>query len=75
MTRAEFLDDFQDILQRDDPVEPGTLLSDMEEWDSLAMMACLAYFDRKFGLKIKFAQLKDLRSVADVAALAQGNIQ
>ncbi len=41
MTIEKFLEDFQDLLQRDDPITMDTPLRDMEEWDSLAVMSCI----------------------------------
>ena len=75
MTLEQFLTDLQDILQRDEPLTPETLLTGVEEWDSLAIMGCLAYFDRKFGVKTTFAQYQKVRTVADVVAMAQDHIK
>ncbi|MDD3684036.1 MAG: acyl carrier protein [Desulfovibrio desulfuricans] len=75
MTLAQFLIDFQDILQRDEPLTPETLLTGVEEWDSLAVMGCLAYFDRKFGVKTTFAQYQQIRTVADVVAMVSGHVK
>lgn len=75
MTLAEFLIDLQDILQRDAPLTPATILTDIEEWDSLAVMGCLAYIDRKFGVKTTFAQYQKVRTVADVIAIVQNHIK
>ena len=74
MTLEKFLKEFQDLLQRDDPVALHTLLRDVEEWDSLAVMACIAYLDKKFGVATTFASYKNLQTVADIAALAKGAI-
>jgi acyl carrier protein len=72
MTIEKFLEDFQDLLQRDDSVAMSTRLGDIEEWDSLAVMACIAYLDRKFGIKTTFASYQELQTVADIAALTGG---
>ncbi len=74
MTSAQFHKELQEILQCDTDIESGTFLWDVEEWDSLAIMACMAYFDRTFGIKTKFGQYKDLGTVAELAALAGGAI-
>lgn len=75
MTLAQFLTDLQDILQRDEPLTPNTVLTDVEEWDSLAVMGCLAYFDRMFGVKTTFAQYQQVRTVADVVAMVQDHVK
>ena len=74
MTTEKFLEDFQDLLQRADPVTMDSRLEDMEEWDSLAVMACIAYLDKKFGVKTTFASYQELQTVADIAALTQGAV-
>ena len=71
MTIEQFLEDFQDILQRDDPVTMNTPLQDMVEWDSLAVMSCIAYLDKKFGVKTTVASYRAMQTVADIAALAK----
>ena len=47
MTQNEFLKEFQDILQRDEPVDLDGKLADMEEWDSLTAMATSFFFEIK----------------------------
>jgi acyl carrier protein len=75
MLMAVFLEDLQDLLQCDAPLAPDVVLPDLEEWDSLSIMSCMAYFDKKFGLQTKFTQYKPLRTVAELAALAGGAIK
>ncbi|MCI7569539.1 phosphopantetheine-binding protein [Desulfovibrio sp.] len=70
MQLTEFLLVFQDILQRDEPLAADDALVDIEEWDSLAVMATIAWFDRNLGKKLTFRDFKGLKSVADIAALA-----
>ena len=74
MLRAVFLEELQDILQRDEPITPDMALQDIEEWDSLAVMSCMAYFDKHFSVKTKISQYRQLRTVADLMALANGAI-
>lgn len=70
MQLKEFLTEFQDLLQRDDPLSPDSRLEDLDEWDSLAIMAVIAWFDKRFGLTLNFGNFKGLKTVADVAALS-----
>ena len=70
MQRTEFLAEFQDLLQRDEPLTPDSCLHDLEEWDSLGIMAVIAWFDKRFGLTLNFGNFKGLKTVADVAALS-----
>ena len=70
MQLKEFLTEFQDLLQRDDPLSPDSRLEDLDEWDSLAIMAVIAWFDTQFGRTLNFGNFKGLQTVADVAALS-----
>lgn len=74
MNTSTFLNEFQEILQRDESVSLEDTLDDIEEWDSLSMMATIAFFEKHFKVKVVFQQLKQLKTVADLAALSQGAI-
>ena len=45
-------------------------LADLDEWDSLAMMATMAFLDQHFGVKVKIADLKTLATIGDIATKA-----
>jgi acyl carrier protein len=74
MLKSVFLEELQELLQRDDPITPDMALQDMAEWDSLAVMSCMAYFDKNFSVKTKISQYKQLHTVADLIALSGGAI-
>lgn len=74
MTTQEFLVDFQDVLQRDEPVTADTVLGDLIEWDSLSKMATMAYFKSHFGMAISLNGFTDIKTVADLIALAGDKI-
>ena len=74
MLKSAFLEELQELLQRDDPIDPDMELHAMEEWDSLAAMSCMAYFAKHFNVKTKISQYKKLRTVSDLIALANGAI-
>ena len=70
MTKEEFLTEMQDVLQTEEVLNMDTVLADLDEWDSLAMMATMAFLDKNFGVKVKIADLKVLGTVGDIAAKA-----
>jgi acyl carrier protein len=74
MLTAVFLEELQELLQRDEPIAADTVLQDTAEWDSLAVMSCIAYLDKKFGIRTTFSQYKKLRTVADLIALTGGAV-
>ena len=70
MTKEEFLVEMQDVLQTDDTLTPETVLSDLAEWDSLSMMATMAFFDKNFGVKIGLKDFKEMNTMSDLIAKA-----
>ena len=70
MTKEEFLVEMQDVLQTDDTLTPETVLGDLAEWDSLSMMATMAFFDKNFGVKIGLKDFKKMNTMSDLIAKA-----
>lgn len=50
---------------------PETLLSDVDEWDSIAALTLIAMLDEKFEKTITGAQIKALETVGDILAYMQ----
>lgn len=72
MTRDEFIREMQDVLQTEEELTPETILSDIPEWDSLAIMSTMAFLDSKFGVRTgmgDFAAMKTLGDIADKAGV------
>lgn len=74
MNKADFLSELQDMLQLDEPVSEDTALGELEEWDSLAFMLLIAFFDKNFGQRITFEDLAPCKMPKDLIALAGGEI-
>lgn len=74
MNKQDFLVDLEDVLQREEPCAENDNLDEYEEWDSLSKMAIMAYYDKKFGVKVKFDDLKNMHSVSDLIKLAGDKI-
>ena len=70
MTKDEFIVQMQDVLQTDAELTMETLLADLDEWDSLSMMATMAFLDKNFGVKVKIADLKTFATIGDISAKA-----
>ena len=66
MTKEEFLAEMQEVLQTEDTLSPDTELADLAEWDSLSMMATMAFFDKKFDIKVGIRDLKSMNTMADL---------
>ena len=70
MTKEEFLVQMQDVLQTETELKMDTVLDELEEWDSLSMMATMAFLDKNFGVKLKIADIKTLVTIGDIATKA-----
>lgn len=70
MNREEFLEKFQDILQTEDILSFDMILDDIEEWDSLAKLATVAFLDQNFGVKVVFDDFQNMKTIDDVAKKA-----
>ncbi len=70
MTRDEFLVEMQDVLQTETTLTTETVLTDLAEWDSLAVMATMAFLDRNFGVKLRLTDFKELHTIGDIALKA-----
>lgn len=74
MALDTFLSEFQDLMQREEPVGINDVLKDMEEWDSMSIMACMAWFDAKLDIKLPYKTFMQQTTVQDIINLAQGRI-
>lgn len=74
MTIDEFMTELQDILQRDEEISPQDQLEDMEEWDSMAIMSCMVWFESRLGLKHPYNFYLEKKSVQDLIDASGGQI-
>ena len=70
MTKEEFLEQMQDVLQTDAELTYETVLDELDEWDSLSVMATMAFLNKNFGVSLKFSDFKALVTIGDIAAKA-----
>ena len=74
MKKAQFLTELEDILQRDEACKENDVLEDYDEWDSLSKMALMAFYDKKFGIRVDLNDLRNVNLVSDLIKLAGENI-
>jgi len=70
MTKDEFLEQMQDVLQTDVELAYETVLDELDEWDSLAIMATMAFLDKNFGVKTSIKDYREMSTIGDIAAKA-----
>ena len=70
MTRDEFLNEMVEVLQTEDEISFDTVLADLDEWDSLSLMATMAFLDKNFGVKTTMKDYKEMKTIGDIAKKA-----
>lgn len=69
MKTDQFLETLREIIQEDAELDLCTPLESLDSWDSMAIMAIIAWFDVKHNKKVDFETLESLDTVGDIAAL------
>lgn len=70
MNTQEFLTEMQDVLQTEDKLSMDTVLEDLDEWDSLSIMATMAFLERNFGIRTSIKDYRELKTIGDIARKA-----
>lgn len=69
MTGTEFIETFKELIQTDMDVNLDTPLVDIEDWDSMAIMAIIAWLDVEHGVTADFEKLTNLQTLRELALL------
>lgn len=51
-------------------ISPDTVFKDIDEWDSLAALLLIAFFDSNLGVKLSGEQIKEANTIRDLYNLA-----
>ena len=70
MNTQEFLTEMQDVLQTEEDLSMETVLNDLDEWDSLSVMATMAFLEKNFGVKTTMKDYKEIKTIGDIAKKA-----
>lgn len=72
MTNEEKITILEDIMEVDEgTLTPETLLSNIEEWDSVSFLSFMAMMDEKFGKIVTGSEIKTKETVGDLMALME----
>ena len=52
-------------------IQPKTLLGELEEWDSMGVIAIISMLDKQYKVQLKADQIKALKTVADILVFMQ----
>lgn len=75
MKREEFFDLLVETIQTEDEVNESTQLESIEEWDSLATVATLGLFHKKFGFRPETNKIQACQTIGDLLDLADGKYE
>lgn len=70
MNKEQFLEAMVDVLQTEEEITFDTLLEDLEEWDSLSIMATMAFLEKEFGVKTSMKDYQNMQTIEDIAKKA-----
>jgi acyl carrier protein len=65
MKLQEFLEELQDVIDTEMELEPSTLLEDIEEYDSIAVLSLMSFFD-ELGVDISAGEFEKFERVSDI---------
>lgn len=69
MNKQEFLEELTEIMQLDETITEDAVLTEYLEWDSMAYLGAMSFFDIEFGKDVPFEQLKKVTTVAELIAI------
>ena len=62
--KIEALEEIMDV--EEGSLTPETLLSDIDEWDSLSALSFVVFMGDEFGKKVSGAQVRSFKTVNDI---------
>ncbi|EAI4828558.1 TPA: acyl carrier protein [Campylobacter lari] len=69
MTKRQFLEKLEELLQIDYSLEENMILEKIQEYDSLALLSIVTLFDTEFNIFIQGKTLKECKTVKDIIEL------
>lgn len=75
MNKKELLIKIKDLLLRKDPINPSMKLSEIEEWDSLAIISVISLYDKNFSKVITIEKINKCETIRDLINLVSDKIK
>jgi len=75
MNKEDFLKELADIMRTEMSITVETKLSEIPEWDSLAMMACVTLLSENFGIHKTISDFQKLQKVEDILNLVKDQLE
>ncbi len=71
MTKAEFLEELEMILNEDaNSLAPETVISQVQGWDSIGILGVIAFLDGELGVPVNVEAIRGCKTLCDIIALA-----
>jgi acyl carrier protein len=69
MNKQEFLEELTEIMQLVETITEDAVLTEFPEWDSMAYLGAISFFDMEFGKEVSVKELKKITTVAQLIAI------
>jgi acyl carrier protein len=73
MGNSELLEKIKDTLQREEDIDYSMKLEDLEEWDSLAIIAIISLYDQLYSKVFSIDEIGNCNTVEDLVRLSQND--
>ena len=73
MTQETFLEELQGILRTDVPLSIDYPLDELDEWDSMAMLAIVTFAEKEFQVSLDVNDFRQFETPGDIYRRLTGN--
>lgn len=70
---AKFLEQFTELLERENPVKMDDIFREYDNWDSLAYLSVISFVDEEYGLVIPRDEFGKMKTIGDIFNFVQQN--
>lgn len=71
MRREEFLTKIINAVEIEDDITEDSILEEIEEWGSLALVTVLALFKTNLGINVKASDMRNCKTIKDLLDLGK----
>ncbi|ETR74153.1 MAG: acyl carrier protein [Candidatus Magnetoglobus multicellularis str. Araruama] len=72
---VQFLELFSEIVESENAVKMDDLLTDFEEWDSLAVLSVISMLDDEYGVIMGSKDMKKMKTVGDIFSFVMNAVK
>ncbi len=75
MQREEFLTKIINVVEIEEEINENSILEEIEEWGSLALVTVLALFKTNLGINVKASDMRNCKTIKDLLDLGNGKYE